>query len=112
MLLTSGKVDVNVNSCDDGGLSALHYAADRGHAAVVRLLLEHGADVEARDDDGLTPLATAVMSEQLDATRALLEAGANPSTRDNDGDTPMSNAPDGALKQLLLDAMMDDDDDC
>ena len=76
------------------------------------IYLHEYSDIEARDDDGLTPLATAVMSEQLDATRALLEAGANPSTRDNDGDTPMSNAPDGALKQLLLDAMMDDDDDC
>ena len=41
----------------------------------------------------------------------MLDAGADPSTRDNDGETPMSNAPGGALKQLLLDAMMDDNED-
>ncbi len=33
---------------DPRGWTALHYAADREHPAVVRLLVEHGADVNAR----------------------------------------------------------------
>jgi ankyrin repeat protein len=36
--------------------TALHGAAERGFTAVVRLLAEHGADVQARDVNGRTPL--------------------------------------------------------
>ena len=35
-------------------MTPLHYAADRGQVALVRLLLEHGADITALDDDGQT----------------------------------------------------------
>lgn len=38
------------------GSTALHRAAVAGHAAVVRLLLDAGADVSIRDCDGLTAL--------------------------------------------------------
>jgi Ankyrin repeats (many copies) len=38
------------------GRTALHWAAQEGHRAVVELLLEKGADVEARDNDGRTAL--------------------------------------------------------
>jgi len=37
---------------DDEGKTALHWAADEEHEAVVRMLLEHKADVDARDNDG------------------------------------------------------------
>jgi ankyrin repeat protein len=39
-----------------GGHSALHLAAEGGHAEAVGLLLKHKADVNARDDRGRTPL--------------------------------------------------------
>ena len=35
---------------DDEGATALHHAAERGHREIVILLLEAGADVNARDD--------------------------------------------------------------
>ncbi|KAH9962806.1 ankyrin repeat-containing domain protein [Lactifluus volemus] len=38
------------------GKTPLHYASERGHLDVVRLLLGSGADVNARMDDGSTPL--------------------------------------------------------
>ena len=34
------------------GNSALHYAAQNGHAAVVELLISAGATVDAADEDG------------------------------------------------------------
>ena len=32
--------------------TALHIAAEKGHIAVTKFLLEHGANLEARDDEG------------------------------------------------------------
>ena len=36
--------------CVKGGWTALIYASIRGHADIVKLLLEHGADIEAQDN--------------------------------------------------------------
>ena len=36
--------------------TALHWAANGGHKAVVRLLVERGADTKAKDNDGETVL--------------------------------------------------------
>ncbi|MBS1145314.1 MAG: Ankyrin repeat (3 copies) [Proteobacteria bacterium] len=55
-LLTAGA---NVNAVGPKGLTALHWAAMAGNTAAVRLLLEHGADPNARDDQQQTPLAHA-----------------------------------------------------
>ncbi len=38
-----------INEKDDAGATALHYAALGGHREVARLLVQHGADINARD---------------------------------------------------------------
>ena len=45
---------------DDGGKTPLHWASFNGSLEVVRLLLEHGADAEAKDNKGETALQIAV----------------------------------------------------
>ena len=40
---------------------------------VVKLLLEHGADMHARDEDNATPLHLACSRGRLDIARVLLE---------------------------------------
>lgn len=52
-LLDSGTA---VNSADESGSTALHFAADRGQQEAVQLLLDAGADVNTQDHDGQTPL--------------------------------------------------------
>jgi ankyrin repeat protein len=66
------------------GMSALHWAANRGQRAAVELLLAHGAPMEQRSMYDATALETAVWSvlheprgDQLGAVRALLSAGAD-----------------------------------
>ncbi|CAM9468162.1 unnamed protein product, partial [Discosporangium mesarthrocarpum] len=68
-LLEGGaKVDVQ----DEEGRTPLHFACDRGQAAVVALLLDLGAGVDSRDVDGLTPLANAVTCEHLEVVNLLV----------------------------------------
>ena len=53
LLLVKGKADPNTTIPD--GRTALHVASQAGHLAVVKLLLQHGADRSARSNNGGTP---------------------------------------------------------
>jgi len=67
----------------------LMMAALRGNAKMVRLLLEHGADVSAREFDGATALHRAVFSQSPEVVRLLLEAGIDVNARNADGRTAL-----------------------
>jgi ankyrin repeat protein len=41
-----------IGARDDYGRTAMHWAAENGHDAVVMLLLEHGVEVRAMDNHG------------------------------------------------------------
>ncbi len=50
-----------INNKDDSGATAVHYAAFGGHCAVVELLVQQGADINARDAKfGATPAGWAI----------------------------------------------------
>jgi ankyrin repeat protein len=58
------------------GWTGLHTASLAGHLDAVRLLLEHGADPNARErGDNTYPLHWAAASRHLEIVRALIEAG-------------------------------------
>jgi len=58
------------------GQTALMWAAAEGHAEVVRLLIEAGADLNAADKEGTTALILATLNGHLDVAALLLDAGA------------------------------------
>ncbi|XP_046983202.1 ankyrin-repeat domain containing transcription coregulator asaA-like [Schistocerca americana] len=62
---------------------------ERGHAAVVRLLLSAASDPNARDQWGQTPLHWAAWNGQAEAAAALLQAGADRGVRTNKGNTAL-----------------------
>jgi outer membrane protein assembly factor BamB len=73
-LLGSG-VDVNARTRYGG--TALSFAADKGQVEVVRLLLERGADANAKDTFyGNTPLGWAVHHEFVEIALLLVQKGA------------------------------------
>ena len=59
------------------GMTPIAYAAVRGHLSVMRVLLEHHADVNLADSGGNSPLLHAAMRGRTTAVRLLLESGAN-----------------------------------
>lgn len=72
-LLISRGADVN-----KPGWTPLHYAATRGHLALMNLLLEHHAYIDASSPNGTTPLMMAAFYGTPSAVKLLLEAGADP----------------------------------
>jgi ankyrin repeat protein len=72
----------NANDCSPDGFSALHLAIFGGSETAVRLLIEHGADVDALATSEIArvrPLGTAAFVRRPDLEELLLEAGADAS---------------------------------
>ena len=93
-----------VNASDRSGRTALHLAAsvdevlgrvnDHDNGEVIHVLLQAGADTEAKTKNyGRTPLHFAASSDSNgNNVRALLEGGANVNARGTDGGTPLHDA--------------------
>ena len=72
----------NANNWSPDGFSALHLAIFGGSEEAVRMLIEHGADVDAlatSDIAKVRPLGTAAFAGRPDLEKLLLEAGADAS---------------------------------
>ena len=82
-------------------MTALHIAAFHGKGEV-SVLLDQGADINARDKSGRTPLhhVTRCISPYLDAAEVLLNHGADVNARDNEGKTPLAYAREEGFSDL------------
>ncbi|HJR57883.1 MAG TPA: ankyrin repeat domain-containing protein [Vicinamibacterales bacterium] len=72
---------------DDTGTTLLMYAALVGSPEIIRLLVDHGAQVNASNRFGTTALMCAV--SRTENVRALLERGADVKARTNNGGTAL-----------------------
>ena len=71
------------------GDTPLMWAVVNKHPEVVRVLIDHKADISARTKDGFTPLLFAAQSGDQDSALLLLTAGADVNVATPDGDTPL-----------------------
>lgn len=91
----------DVNNQDQSGGTALHVAALKGFVSIASLLLQHGADPNARTTQGPTdmysgspqvlgeaPMHTAARHGHVEVVRLLLEIGAFKGIMDHSGETP------------------------
>jgi len=84
LLLATRKVDVDVK--DGNGRTPLSYAAEHGHEAVVKLLLEtEGVDINVKDEGyGRTPLSYAAEHGHEAVVKLLLaDSRVDVDTKDN-----------------------------
>uniref|UniRef100_A0A670IRL4 Ankyrin 2 n=1 Tax=Podarcis muralis TaxID=64176 RepID=A0A670IRL4_PODMU len=105
------KGGIDINTCNQNGLNALHLAAKEGHVGLVQELLERGSAVDSATKkgntalhiaslagqaevvkvlNGFTPLYMAAQENHIEVVKYLLENGANQSTATEDGFTPLA----------------------
>jgi ankyrin repeat protein len=86
--LLTFKARVNVQTKDEGA-TPLHLCMPEGCLACAKMLIEHGASIDAQDHDGATPLIWAVQRGDIEIVKLLLEKGSAVNARDNMGRTPL-----------------------
>lgn len=72
---------------DTDGRTPLHVAAEMGNLPMAEVLLEAGADVNARDNLEYTPLHLAANTGNVPMVQTLMIAGADVNEKDTDGRT-------------------------
>lgn len=74
---------------------------------MVKLLVEHGADVNAAAQDGSTPLMLAAMNEKQDVVDYLLKHGAKAKATDAKGKTALDYAREGKVEDYMTKSIKD-----
>ena len=80
--LLARKAEVNKT-----GWTPLHYAASVGNNAIVALLIEHSAYVDAESPNGTTPIMMAARGGHIATVRLLIDEGADLSLKNEQGMT-------------------------
>lgn len=81
----------SMTELDNDGTSAMHLAASRGHAEMLKAMINAGADInvtqDAPSEAGNTPLHIACLNRKVECVKALVENGADESVCNVKGET-------------------------
>ncbi|NXH11620.1 ANK1 protein, partial [Bucco capensis] len=80
---------VDINTCNQNGLNALHLASKEGHVKMVVELLHKEIILETTTKKGNTALHIAALAGQQDVVRELVNYGANVNAQSQKGFTPL-----------------------
>ena len=85
----------------------LHLAAYYGRYESAKVLLEFGADTNARDVNNMTPLHIASMRNHIKIIELLISSNANPCVFDMIGNTPASYTRNKAIIDLISNPLVE-----
>ncbi|KAK6494012.1 ankyrin-2-like [Huso huso] len=83
------KGGVDIATCNQNGLNALHLAAKEGHMGLVIELLERGSVVNSATKKGNTALHIASLAGQEEVIKTLVKQGADINAQSQNGFTPL-----------------------
>ncbi|XP_035849617.1 ankyrin-2b isoform X16 [Sander lucioperca] len=83
------KGGVDISTCNQNGLNALHLAAKEGHVDLVQELLERGAAVDSATKKGNTALHISSLAGQAEVVKILVKRGADINSQSQNGFTPL-----------------------
>jgi uncharacterized protein len=86
--LLKGGANPSLPSNNSFRVAPLHSAAASKNIAIARLLLDHGADVNAKQQENITPLHSAAHNGHVEMVKLLLDRGADRTAKTNAGKTP------------------------
>lgn len=98
--LLQSDAEVNSPSRNSQQVMPLHSSVAGRHLEVSRILLERGADVNAKQADDFSPLHEAVQNGQVEMVQLLLRHGANRYAQKSDGQTPVAMADEKGFSEI------------
>ena len=86
------KSDLNIDTPQADGMTALHWAAFRGDLEIAKLLINANASVSVTTRYGVTPLSLACQNGKAKLIELLLNHGADPNTTQRGSETALMTA--------------------
>jgi len=94
--------DVDVNAKGTWGQTPLHIAVKKGYTDIIRMLLDKGANPNAKENErGKTPLHDAAKSGHKAVAELLISKGGDVNAKTEDGKTPMSLAKEKGYTEFI-----------
>ena len=80
----------------------LHYASNKGHASIVKNLLDASVDVDRQDQYGRSPIQLAAMYGHVATVRAILSYHPNLNIKERWGKSPLDSAESGGFYRIAV----------
>jgi ankyrin repeat protein len=99
--LVKAGADVNASARNKLKVAPLHAAAAAQQLGLARLLIERGADVNARQQEDFTPLHEVAITGQIEFASLLLDRGADINVRSAKGKTALTYALEAGKEEMV-----------
>jgi ankyrin repeat protein len=73
----TATADVDISKRDLFNLTQMHHAAQNNSLDISTLLIDRGADIEAKNRGGFTPLHNVAVNNAVEVANLLIDRGAN-----------------------------------